>query len=63
MGSYKVLFAKSVKQDVRGIDAAHLNRIMGEVRALGEDPFPSGCKRLKGSKTTYRIRNRKDVYR
>ncbi|MGC8490286.1 MAG: type II toxin-antitoxin system RelE family toxin [Syntrophobacteraceae bacterium] len=56
MASYRVLFSKSIRQDVRGIDKAQLSRIMDSIRTLAENPFPSGCKRLKGARSSYRIR-------
>ena len=56
MASYKILFSKSVKQDVHRIDAGQLSRIMDAVRTLADNPFPSESKKLKGSKSNYRIR-------
>jgi len=56
MDSYSVLFSKSIKQDVKGIEKADLSRIMDSIHALADNPFPSGCRRLKGSKSSYRIR-------
>jgi mRNA interferase RelE/StbE len=56
MASYSVLFSKSVKQDVRVIDKTHLARIMESIRSLVDNPFPPGCKKLKGTASSYRIR-------
>jgi hypothetical protein len=49
MASYKVIISNSVRQDVRGIERIQLGRIMAQIRSLAETPFPSGCKKLKGS--------------
>ncbi|MFZ2447187.1 MAG: type II toxin-antitoxin system RelE/ParE family toxin [Syntrophobacteraceae bacterium] len=56
MAPYKVLLASSVKQDVRGIDRNNLARILDEIHSLSDNPFPSGCKKLKGSRSSYRLR-------
>ncbi len=56
MASYKVILSNSVRQDVRGIEHIQLIRIMAEIRSLAETPFPFGCKKLKGSRASYRLR-------
>ncbi len=56
MVSYKILLSKSVKQDVHKIDVDQIPRIMVAVRALADNPFPQGSKKLKGSRSNYRIR-------
>jgi len=56
MASYKVILSNSVRQDVRGTEHIQPGRIIAEIRSLAETPFPSGCKKLKGSRTSYRLR-------
>ena len=56
MAAYNVVFSKSVKRDVRGIENIYLARIMEAIRGLANDPFPPGHKRLKGARSGYRIR-------
>jgi mRNA-degrading endonuclease RelE of RelBE toxin-antitoxin system len=53
MASYKVIFSTSVKQDVRGVARTQLGRIMSEIRSLADNPFSSGCMKLKGSKSGF----------
>ena len=56
MAAYEVFLSSSVRHDVSTIERIHLARIMTEVRSLADNPFPPGCKKLKGSKASYRIR-------
>lgn len=56
MGSYKVSLKKSVEKDIRKIDKKEIARILEAIDALGEDPFPTGSRKLVGSNYTYRIR-------
>ena len=56
MASYNTTLSNSVRQDVRGIERIQLGRIMAEIRSLSETPFPPGCKKLKGSTASYRLR-------
>jgi len=56
MGAYRLSIANAVKQDVRNIERAALDRILQKIRSLAEDPFPSGCRKLKGSSSSYRVR-------
>jgi len=41
---------------VRGIERIPLGRIMDEIRSLADSPFPPGCKKLKGSRSSFRLR-------
>ncbi|MGO8944488.1 MAG: type II toxin-antitoxin system RelE family toxin [Syntrophobacteraceae bacterium] len=56
MASYNTILSNSVRQDVRGIERIQLGRIMAEIRSLSKTPFPPGCKKLKGSRASYRLR-------
>jgi mRNA interferase RelE/StbE len=56
MESYDVTVAKSARDDLRKIDPQHVARIIEAVKALGSNPFPAGCRKLKGSTSTYRLR-------
>jgi len=56
MGFFKILLKRSVEKDLRKIDPSRVSRVVEAIRALAENPFPSGCKRLRGAKNFYRIR-------
>jgi mRNA interferase RelE/StbE len=55
MASYKLVFKRSVKKDLRKIDKAHLEAILTRIDALTDNPRPPGCKKLKGQEV-YRVR-------
>jgi mRNA interferase RelE/StbE len=55
MASYKLVFKRSVKKDLRKIDSAHLDAILNRIKTLTKDPRPPGCKKLKGQEV-YRVR-------
>ncbi|MGD9506388.1 MAG: type II toxin-antitoxin system RelE/ParE family toxin [Syntrophobacteraceae bacterium] len=56
MGDYKLILSRSVEHDVRKIGKATLGRILQAIRDLSKDPFPKGCRKLKGAESSYRIR-------
>ena len=60
MASYELVFRKSVAKDLRGYPKQDVKRIMQRIRALADDPLPSGCEKLS-SQERYRIRQ--GVYR
>ncbi len=56
MASYTVELARSAEKDLRRIAKKEIPRILRAAEALGDDPRPSGAKKLTGSERTYRIR-------
>ncbi len=60
MASYELAFRKSVAKDLRRIPNDDLARILERIRALANDPRPSGCEKLSGRE---RYRVRQGVYR
>jgi len=60
MASYKVGFAKRVREDFRKIVKADADRILAAIGSLADDPRPTGSKKLKGEEL-YRLRG--GVYR
>ena len=55
--NYTVDFSKSAEKYLRAIrDKSLYRRIRNAVDALGNDPRPSGCTKLEGSKDFHRIR-------
>ncbi len=56
MADYAIVFARSARKELEALDAKHLERIFRRIEALAEEPRPSGCKKLAGSKLLWRIR-------
>jgi mRNA interferase RelE/StbE len=60
MGSYEIVFRKSVAKDLRALPKRDVRRILNRIRALADEPRPAGCEKLSG-RELYRIRQ--GVYR
>ena len=60
MASYKLRFRKSVSRDLRRLPANDIQRILGKIELLADDPRPRGCEKLSGLE---RYRVRQGVYR
>ena len=52
----QIVFSRSARKELEALDAAMVNRIFPRIEALGNDPRPSGCRKLVGSENTWRIR-------
>jgi mRNA interferase RelE/StbE len=55
MGKYRVVFRKSVAQDLRSIPNRDLRKILTTIETLSEEPRPSRVEKLSGQ-DRYRIR-------
>jgi mRNA interferase RelE/StbE len=53
---YEVLLERRAEKDLSGLEPGFFDRIIAEIRALGGQPRPPGCRKLKGSRTDWRIR-------
>jgi mRNA interferase RelE/StbE len=53
---YTLEISKTFEKALLNLPQKIVERILIAVQALAENPRPSGCKKLKGSKTDYRIR-------
>jgi mRNA interferase RelE/StbE len=56
MASYKIEWKTSASRELRNLPKDVIAQIVTRVTSLGEDPFPSGVKKLAGAEHTYRIR-------
>ncbi|MBX2971479.1 MAG: type II toxin-antitoxin system RelE/ParE family toxin [Flavobacteriales bacterium] len=55
--SYRVHIARDAEKDIDALPVRMVPRIVQAIRALGDEPRPSGCKKLKGSRSIlWRIR-------
>ena len=55
MAAYKVYFKESVEKDFIAIPKKDLVKILRRIKALSENPRPSGCEKLTG-RERYRVR-------
>ena len=56
MSRYKVIVSKSAGKELSKLPLEINNRIIPAIRKLSDNPRPKGSKKLKGSKSTWRIR-------
>ena len=56
MASYTIEWKTSAEKELRRLGRSVIPRIVATVGGLATDPFPAGCRKLKGSEHTFRIR-------
>jgi len=56
MGSYDIVWRNSAHHDLGNLDRQLIPRIVQAVDLLVSDPFPSQCRKLRGSDHDFRIR-------
>ena len=56
MHSYEILWKSSAERELRNIDSSTIPRIIEAIELLADNPFPSQCRKLRGSERNYRIR-------
>lgn len=56
MASYKVEWKSSAERDLRGIDRQYISKIIEDVDALADNPFPPQSRKLQGVESSYRLR-------
>ena len=56
MAEFTVTFARSARKDLERLHSTIVNRIFPKIAALGKNPRPAGCLKLKGSGDLWRIR-------
>ena len=56
MDSYKIQWKNSAEKDIRSVDRRYIPQIVADIQSLCENPFPAGCRKLKGGATSFRIR-------
>jgi mRNA interferase RelE/StbE len=56
VAEYKVVFARSARRELEGLEATMVRRIIGRVEALATNPRPPGCVKLQGATNLWRIR-------
>jgi len=58
--SWEIRYRASVERDVDRLPAHIRDRALEEIVALGENPFPPGCRKLKGTPNRYRLKVARD---
>ena len=53
---YEVSLEHRAERDLKKLPGEIFYRIIPYIKALSEDPKPSGCRKIKGSKNDWRIR-------
>jgi mRNA interferase RelE/StbE len=55
---YSVQLTRAARKELTALPTIIQDRIITAIEGLEEEPRPAGCKKLRGSKDTYRIRVR-----
>ncbi len=53
---YEVYLERSAENDLKRLPTSIFHRIIPQIKALVENPRPSGCRKITGSKNDWRIR-------
>lgn len=53
---YEVILSRRAQRELQRLPPEHLNRIARRLRELEQEPRPSGCRKLSGSTSDYRVR-------
>ena len=56
MSQYAVTFARSARKELEALGRGLIARIMRPVESLARQPRPSGCRKLVGQESLWRIR-------
>ena len=53
---YEVYLERSAENDLKRLPTSAFDRIVHQIKSLAENPRPSGCRKITGSKNDWRIR-------
>jgi len=56
VAKFAILFTRSARKELENLPNAAVERILASISKLSSEPFPGGCKKLKGEKHIWRIR-------
>jgi len=56
MPSYEIVFARSARKELQALSRTVAKRILEKVELLVLNPRPSGCKKLRGHSSLWRLR-------
>ncbi len=53
---YEVYLERAAENDLKRLSTTNFHRVISRIKTLAEEPRPSGCRKLTGSKNDWRIR-------
>jgi mRNA interferase RelE/StbE len=53
---HRLLIERSAERDLKALEREIRTRVVEAIRALADNPYPRGCRKLEGSTAYYRIR-------
>lgn len=56
MPPYEIVFARSARKELQAVSTTLAERIIEKIELLASNPRPSGCKKLRGHSSLWRIR-------
>jgi mRNA interferase RelE/StbE len=56
MPKYSVSFARAARKELESLPDLIVSKIFPRIESLAQNPRPSGCKKLKGTKNLWRLR-------
>ena len=56
MAEFSISFARSARKDLEHLPDSVVDRILDKIETLSVEPRPSGCTKLQGSNSLWRIR-------
>ncbi|MDZ7743874.1 MAG: type II toxin-antitoxin system RelE/ParE family toxin [Bacteroidota bacterium] len=56
MDSFKLVWKQSAIKELKNLDKTVVQRIISSVEKLQKQPYPKGCKKLRGAEYTYRLK-------
>jgi len=54
--TYSIEIKQSAQKELAKLPRNIADKVIKQIRALADDPYPNGCKKLVGTDHTYRIR-------
>lgn len=56
MGKYRIEISSSAEKKLKRLPKKELLKIIEAIEVLSINPYPEGCRKLKGEDSTYRIK-------
>lgn len=53
---HEIYIERRAERDLKRVPTGEFDRIIRAIRALAEEPRPTGCRKIEGSKNDWRIR-------
>ena len=53
---YEIYLERAAERDLKHVSIGDFHRIIYHIKALAENPRPSGCRKITGSRNDWRIR-------